>query len=100
MKRDAALHLLDDLSFAAGRQVMYNGTQPAGYAAEPCETVNYVSCHDGEVLFDQLVMKPQEQVPPPDYSPDTTTLKPNRPAAVVVVIHGTLRLPNHTHDPR
>ena len=45
-----------------GRQVLYNGTQPAGYAAEPAETVNYVSCHDGEVLFDQLIMKPQEQV--------------------------------------
>lgn len=43
---------------------MYNGTQPAGYAAEPCETVNYVSCHDGEVLVDQLIMKPQEQVRP------------------------------------
>lgn len=41
---------------------MYNGTQPAGYAAEPAETVNYVSCHDGEVLFDQLIMKPHEQV--------------------------------------
>lgn len=49
---------------------MYNGTQPAGYAAEPCETVNYVSCHDGEVLFDQLIMKPREQVRLPDSIPE------------------------------
>jgi pullulanase len=48
---------------------MYNGTQPAGYAAEPRETVNYVSCHDGEVLFDQLIMKPREQVRSPNPGP-------------------------------
>ena len=39
-----------------GRQLRY-GTQPAGYAAEPWETVNYTSCHDGEVLFDQVQMR-------------------------------------------
>ena len=46
----------------AGKQVLYAGTQPAGYAAEPCETVNYTSCHDGEILFDQLIMKPEDSV--------------------------------------
>ena len=45
--------------------MVYGGAQPAGYAAEPGETVNYCSCHDGEVLFDQLIMKPAEKVPPP-----------------------------------
>lgn len=36
-----------------GLQLRY-GVQPAGYASEPWETVNYTSCHDGEVLFDQV----------------------------------------------
>ncbi len=45
----------------AGKEVKYAGTQPAGYAAEPVETVNYTSCHDGEILFDQLIMKPEEK---------------------------------------
>lgn len=45
-----------------GKQVMYGGCQPAGYAQEPVETVNYCSCHDGEVLFDQLIMKAADQV--------------------------------------
>jgi pullulanase-type alpha-1,6-glucosidase len=45
-----------------GKQVTYAGTQPAGYAAEPVETVNYTSCHDGEILFDQLIMKPEDEV--------------------------------------
>ena len=30
------------------------GVQPAAYADEPWETVNYAACHDGEVLFDQV----------------------------------------------
>ena len=36
-----------------GKQVMY-GQQPAGYALNPWETVNYADCHDGETLFDQV----------------------------------------------
>ena len=50
----------------AGSEVLYNGSQPAGYAAEPAETVNYAGCHDGEIIFDQLIMKPADQVGAPD----------------------------------
>ena len=42
--------------------MLYNNSQPAGYAAEPLETVNYAGCHDGEVLFDQLIMKAADDV--------------------------------------
>jgi pullulanase-type alpha-1,6-glucosidase len=44
-----------------GSQVDYNG-QPAGYAAEPDETITYVDAHDNETLFDVLQYKlPQER---------------------------------------
>ncbi len=36
-----------------GDAVLYNG-KPAGYAADPQETVNYVSAHDNETLFDKI----------------------------------------------
>ena len=39
-----------------GLQLPY-GVQPAAYAAEPWETVNYAGCHDGEVLFDQVLFQ-------------------------------------------
>ena len=39
-----------------GSQVDYNG-QPAGYAAEPDETITYVDAHDNETLFDVLQYK-------------------------------------------
>ena len=39
-----------------GDQVDYNG-QPAGYAADPSETVTYVDAHDNETLFDTLQYK-------------------------------------------
>ena len=43
-----------------GSDVDYNG-QPAGYAADPCETVTYVDAHDNETLFDALQYKlPQD----------------------------------------
>ena len=42
--------------------MLYNQFQPAGYADEPVETVNYAGCHDGEIIFDQLIMKPADQV--------------------------------------
>lgn len=45
-----------------GKQVLYGGSQPAGYAQQPVETINYCSCHDGEILFDQLIMKPADEV--------------------------------------
>ena len=40
----------------AGSEVDYNG-QPAGYAADPAETVTYVDAHDNETLFDSLAFK-------------------------------------------
>ena len=39
-----------------GSQVDYNG-QPAGYAAEPDDTITYVDAHDNETLFDVLQYK-------------------------------------------
>ncbi|CUR57845.1 Alpha-1,6-glucosidase, pullulanase-type [metagenome] len=39
-----------------GSEVDYNG-QPAGYAADPSETVTYVDAHDNETLFDALQLK-------------------------------------------
>jgi pullulanase-type alpha-1,6-glucosidase len=39
-----------------GSQVDYNG-QPAGYAADPGETITYVDAHDNETLFDALQLK-------------------------------------------
>ena len=39
-----------------GKDVDYNG-QPAGYAADPAETVTYVDAHDNETLFDSLAFK-------------------------------------------
>ena len=44
-----------------GSQVDYNG-QPAGYAADPSETITYVDAHDNETLFDVLQYKlPQDR---------------------------------------
>ncbi|KRE92784.1 alpha-1,6-glucosidase [Nocardioides sp. Soil774] len=40
----------------AGSEVDYNG-QPAGYAADPAETVTYVDAHDNETLYDSLALK-------------------------------------------
>ncbi|MEZ5097167.1 MAG: pullulanase-type alpha-1,6-glucosidase [Nocardioides sp.] len=45
-----------DGSTLTGREVDYNG-QPAGYAADPSETVTYVDAHDNETLFDSQVYK-------------------------------------------
>jgi pullulanase-type alpha-1,6-glucosidase len=43
-----------------GSDVDYNG-EPAGYAADPAETINYVDAHDNETLFDVLQYKlPQD----------------------------------------
>jgi pullulanase-type alpha-1,6-glucosidase len=39
-----------------GAQVDYNG-QPAGYAADPSDTITYVDAHDNETIFDELQYK-------------------------------------------
>lgn len=38
---------------ARGEQILYGGS-PAAYAAAPRETINYVSAHDNETLYDKL----------------------------------------------
>ena len=48
-----------------GSQVDYNG-QPAGYAAEPDETITYVDAHDNETLFDILQYKLPQAMPMAD----------------------------------
>jgi pullulanase len=40
----------------SGAQVDYHGA-PAGYAAAPGETVNYVDAHDNEILYDAMAFK-------------------------------------------
>ncbi|HLL55582.1 MAG TPA: pullulanase-type alpha-1,6-glucosidase, partial [Myxococcaceae bacterium] len=45
-----------DGRYLRGSQLDYNG-QPAGYAADPQETINYVSAHDNDTLFDALQAK-------------------------------------------
>lgn len=47
----------------AMREVDYAG-QPAGYAAEPAEVVNYVENHDNLTLFDSNVFKLPPETPP------------------------------------
>ncbi len=39
-----------------GDQVDYNG-QPAGYTADPQETINYIEAHDNETLWDAIQLK-------------------------------------------
>ncbi|MEV4013332.1 pullulanase-type alpha-1,6-glucosidase [Nonomuraea angiospora] len=48
-----------------GSEIDHNGA-PAGYAAEPGETVTYVDAHDNETLFDALAYKLPQQTPMAD----------------------------------
>ncbi|WP_025272104.1 pullulanase-type alpha-1,6-glucosidase [Haloglycomyces albus] len=48
-----------DGTTALGSEIDYNG-QPAGYAEQPDEVVNYVDAHDNEILFDALAYKLDE----------------------------------------
>jgi pullulanase/glycogen debranching enzyme len=41
-----------DGSTVALQDIVYGGNQPAGYASEPGETVNYVENHDNQTLYD------------------------------------------------
>jgi pullulanase-type alpha-1,6-glucosidase len=63
---------LRDFTFAGatgelvrGSEVLYNG-QPAGYAADPAETITYVDAHDNETLFDVLQHKLPRDTPMAD----------------------------------
>jgi pullulanase-type alpha-1,6-glucosidase len=40
----------------SAKQIDYNG-QPAGYAADPQEAINYVEAHDNDTLFDAIQLK-------------------------------------------
>ncbi|MFI6738273.1 pullulanase-type alpha-1,6-glucosidase [Nonomuraea sp. NPDC050451] len=48
-----------------GSEIDFNGS-PAGYAAEPGETVTYVDAHDNETLFDALAYKLPQPTPMAD----------------------------------
>ncbi len=51
--------------FVRGDELEYNG-QPAGYATEPDEVINYVDAHDNETLFDALTLKLPIETPMAD----------------------------------
>lgn len=53
--RDFALVTADG-TVKTGAEIDYNG-QPAGYADEPDEIINYVDAHDNETLYDLSVLK-------------------------------------------
>jgi pullulanase-type alpha-1,6-glucosidase len=57
-------YLLDlpDGRRVTGAEICYNG-QPAGYALQPAETINYVSAHDNETLFDAVQLKASRHTP-------------------------------------
>ncbi|KAM6600703.1 hypothetical protein CsatA_020312 [Cannabis sativa] len=40
-----------------GSEVLTHGSAPVGFASNPTETVNYVSAHDNETLFDIISLK-------------------------------------------
>ncbi|MFT3971643.1 MAG: pullulanase-type alpha-1,6-glucosidase [Micropruina sp.] len=52
-------------TFVRGDELEYNG-QPAGYATEPDEVINYVDAHDNETLFDALTLKLPIETPMAD----------------------------------
>ena len=54
-----------DGNLVRGDQVDYNG-QPAGYAADPSETITYVDAHDNEILYDALAYKLPPATAPTD----------------------------------
>jgi len=49
----------------SGKDMRY-GDQPAGYASQPAEVVNYVENHDNQTLFDALVLKLPRATTPED----------------------------------
>ncbi len=62
--RDFALQAADGRTLRLA-QIDYAG-QPAGYASQPGEVVNYVENHDNQTLFDNHVFKLPLQTPPED----------------------------------
>ena len=54
-----------------GSELAYRGQPPAGYTADPQESLNYVSAHDNYSLWDQIAAKAPYQVP--GRQPETAT---------------------------
>ncbi|XP_057536245.1 pullulanase 1, chloroplastic [Amaranthus tricolor] len=54
--RDFVLTNCDGRQVKGSEVYTYGGT-PVGYATEPIETINYVSAHDNETLFDIISLK-------------------------------------------
>ncbi|MCP5284646.1 MAG: DUF3372 domain-containing protein [Burkholderiaceae bacterium] len=53
-----------DGSERALQDMVYGGSQPAGYVSQPSEVVNYVENHDNQTLFDVNVFKLPPDTPP------------------------------------
>nr|XP_019066688.1 pullulanase 1, chloroplastic isoform X1 [Solanum lycopersicum] len=45
-----------------GSEVLMHDRKPVGYASSPVETVNYVSAHDNETLFDIISLKTPKDI--------------------------------------
>ncbi|KAK4367082.1 hypothetical protein RND71_014962 [Anisodus tanguticus] len=45
-----------------GSEVLMHDRKPVGYASSPIETVNYVSAHDNETLFDIISLKTPKDI--------------------------------------
>lgn len=45
-----------------GMEILTNDGRPVAYAASPQETINYVSAHDNETLFDTIMLKTARDV--------------------------------------
>ncbi|KAH7286181.1 hypothetical protein KP509_33G061600 [Ceratopteris richardii] len=46
-----------------GEEILTHDGQPVAYAKNPTETVNYLSAHDNETLFDVIMLKTTRKVP-------------------------------------
>lgn len=46
-----------------GSEIQTHDGVPVGYAGSPKETINYVSAHDNETLFDIIMLKSAKEVP-------------------------------------
>eukprot|EP00899_Mesostigma_viride_P029428 jgi/Mesvir1/9670/Mv12155-RA.1 len=54
--KDVVLTNCDGMEVMGGK-LRYNESSPCAYADQPDETVNYVSAHDNETLFDTVMLK-------------------------------------------
>ncbi|XP_015170912.1 pullulanase 1, chloroplastic isoform X2 [Solanum tuberosum] len=59
--KDFVLTNCDGQEVKGSEVLMYDG-KPVGYASSPVETVNYVSAHDNETLFDIISLKTPKDI--------------------------------------